>query len=178
MELLEQVEIPSPRDRLHAYPHELSGGMRQRVMIAIALAADPKLLIADEPTTALDVTVQAQILDLLRGLQRQAGLALILITHDLGVIAEITDRVMVLYAGRVAEVAPVRTIFDAAAHPYTEALLRLGSRCRGAAAPADGNRRHHSGAADDAAGLPLRPALPVSARPVRGHAAGAASLGR
>ena len=123
LELLEQVEIPSPRDRLYAYPHELSGGMRQRVMIAIALAADPKLLIADEPTTALDVTVQAQVLDLLRGLQRQAGLSLILITHDLGVIAEITDRVMVLYAGRVAELAPVRTIFDAAAHPYTEALL-------------------------------------------------------
>jgi peptide/nickel transport system ATP-binding protein len=123
LELLEQVEIPSPRNRLHAYPHELSGGMRQRVMIAIALAADPKLLIADEPTTALDVTVQAQILDLLRGLQRQSGLSLILITHDLGVIAEITDRVMVLYAGRVAEVAPVRTIFDAPAHPYTEALL-------------------------------------------------------
>ena len=123
LELLEQVEIPSPRSRMLAYPHELSGGMRQRVMIAIALAAEPKLLIADEPTTALDVTVQAQILDLLRGLQQQTGLSLILITHDLGVIAEITDRVMVLYAGRVAEVAPVRTIFDAPAHPYTEALL-------------------------------------------------------
>jgi oligopeptide/dipeptide ABC transporter ATP-binding protein len=121
--LLEQVEIPSARDRLHAYPHELSGGMRQRVMIAIALAADPKLLIADEPTTALDVTVQAQILDLLRNLQRHTGLSLILITHDLGVIAEITDRVMVLYAGRIAELAPVRTIFDAPSHPYTEALL-------------------------------------------------------
>jgi len=123
LELLEQVEIPSPRDRLRAYPHELSGGLRQRVMIAIALAAEPKLLIADEPTTALDVTVQAQILDLLRALQRQTGLSLILITHDLGVIAEIADRVMVLYAGRVAETAPVRTIFDAPAHPYTEALL-------------------------------------------------------
>ena len=123
LELLEQVEIPSARSRLHAYPHELSGGMRQRVMIAIALAADPKLLIADEPTTALDVTVQAQILDLLRALQRGTGLSLILITHDLGVIAEITDRVLVLYAGRVAEVAPVRRIFDVPAHPYTEALL-------------------------------------------------------
>ncbi len=104
-------------------PHELSGGMRQRVMIAIALAASPKLLIADEPSTALDVTVQAQILDLLRSLQRQSGLALILITHDLGVIAEIADRVMVLYAGRVAETAPVRAIFDAPAHPYTQVLL-------------------------------------------------------
>jgi len=123
LELLEQVEIPSARNRLDAFPHELSGGMRQRVMIAIALAASPKLLIADEPSTALDVTVQAQILDLLRNLQRQSGLALILITHDLGVIAEIADRVMVLYAGRVAESAPVRTIFDAPSHPYTRALL-------------------------------------------------------
>ncbi len=123
LELLEQVEIASPRSRLNAYPHELSGGMRQRVMIAIALAANAKLLIADEPTTALDVTVQAQILDLLRGLRREFGLSLILITHDLGVIAEIADRVMVLYAGRVAEIAPVRTIFDAPAHPYTQVLL-------------------------------------------------------
>ncbi|HET6238559.1 MAG TPA: ABC transporter ATP-binding protein [Acetobacteraceae bacterium] len=123
LELLEQVEIPSPRSRLSAYPHELSGGMRQRVMIAIALAASPRLLIADEPSTALDVTVQAQLLDLLRGLRRDAGLSLILITHDLGVIAEIADRVMVLYAGRVAETAPVRTLFDAPAHPYTQVLL-------------------------------------------------------
>jgi peptide/nickel transport system ATP-binding protein len=123
LELLEQVEIPSPRSRFDAFPHELSGGMRQRIMIAIALAANPKLLIADEPSTALDVTVQAQILDLLRSLQRQSGLAMILITHDLGVIAEIADRVLVLYAGRVAETAPVRTIFDAPAHPYTQALL-------------------------------------------------------
>jgi peptide/nickel transport system ATP-binding protein len=123
LELLEQVEIPSPRRRLDAYPHELSGGMRQRVMIAIALAASPKLLIADEPSTALDVTVQAQILDLLRSLQRRSGLTMILITHDLGVIAEIADRVMVLYAGRVAESASVRTIFDAPAHPYTRSLL-------------------------------------------------------
>src|SRR5215472_17016082 len=123
LELLEQVEIPSPRRRLGAFPHELSGGMRQRVMIAIALAASPKLLIADEPSTALDVTVQAQILDLLRSLQRQSGLAMILITHDLGVIAESADRMLVLYAGRAAESAPVRTIFDAPAHPYTRALL-------------------------------------------------------
>jgi oligopeptide/dipeptide ABC transporter ATP-binding protein len=97
--------------------------MRQRVMIAIALAASPKLLIADEPSTALDVTVQAQILDLLRSLQRQSGLAMILITHDLGVIAEIADRVMVLYAGRVAETAPVRAIFNVPSHPYTQVLL-------------------------------------------------------
>jgi len=123
LDLLEQVEIPSPRRRLDAFPHELSGGMRQRVMIAIALAASPQLLIADEPSTALDVTVQAQILDLLRELQRQSGMTLILITHDLGVVAEIADRVMVLYGGRVAETAPVRTIFDAPAHPYTQVLL-------------------------------------------------------
>ena len=119
LDLLRLVEIPSPEKRLAAYPHELSGGMRQRVMIAIALAADPKVLIADEPTTALDVTVQAQILDLLRKLRRERGLSLLFITHDLGVIAEIADRVMVLYAGRIAEIAPVRKIFDNPQHPYT-----------------------------------------------------------
>jgi oligopeptide/dipeptide ABC transporter ATP-binding protein len=123
VELLERVEIPSAASRASAYPHELSGGMRQRVMIAIALAADPKLLIADEPTTALDVTIQAQILDLLRALQRDTGMALMLITHDLGVIAEMADRVMVLYAGRIAEIASAETLFDEPAHPYTRALL-------------------------------------------------------
>ena len=121
--LLEQVEIPSAASRATSYPHELSGGMRQRVMIAIALAANPKLLIADEPTTALDVTVQAQILRLLMDLQRTTGLSLILITHDIGVIAELAERVMVMYGGRIAEVAAVRTIFDEPAHPYTQALL-------------------------------------------------------
>jgi len=121
--LFTKVEIPAPEQRVAAYPHELSGGMRQRVMIAIALAANPKVLIADEPTTALDVTVQAQILDLLRKLQKERGLSLVFITHDLGVIAEIADRVLVLYAGRVAEIAPVRTIFDNPRHPYTRALL-------------------------------------------------------
>jgi peptide/nickel transport system ATP-binding protein len=123
LDLLERVEIPSARSRLATYPHELSGGMRQRVMIAMALAGDPRLLIADEPTTALDVTIQAQILDLLRSIQRDTGMALMLITHDLGVIAEMADRVMVLYAGRVAETAPVETLFDAPAHPYSRALL-------------------------------------------------------
>ena len=123
LNLLRLVEIPSPEKRIAAYPYELSGGMRQRVMIAIALAADPKVLIADEPTTALDVTVQAQILDLLRKLRRERGLSLLFITHDLGVIAEIADRVMVLYAGRIAEIAPVRKIFDNPQHPYTQALL-------------------------------------------------------
>ncbi|MEQ9814644.1 MAG: ABC transporter ATP-binding protein [Azospirillaceae bacterium] len=121
--LLERVEISSPRERLRAYPHELSGGMRQRAMIAIALAANARLLIADEPTTALDVTIQAQILDLLRQLQAEMGMALILITHDLGVVAEMAHRVMVLYAGRVAELAPVEDIFYQPRHPYTQALL-------------------------------------------------------
>ncbi|MDB5856365.1 MAG: Oligopeptide/dipeptide transporter, ATP-binding protein-like [Ramlibacter sp.] len=124
LDLMERVEIPSARSRLAAYPHEMSGGMRQRVMIAMALACGPQLLIADEPTTALDVTIQAQILDLLRAIQRDTGMALMLITHDLGVIAEVADRVLVLYAGRVAETAPVRELFDAPAHPYTRALLR------------------------------------------------------
>ena len=123
LELLEQVEIPSPRSRLNAYPHELSGGMRQRVMIAIALAAEPAAADRRRAEHGARRTVQAQILDLLRGLRRDAGLSLILITHDLGVIAEIADRVMVLYAGRVAEMAPVRTMFDAPAHPYTQVLL-------------------------------------------------------
>jgi oligopeptide/dipeptide ABC transporter ATP-binding protein len=123
IDLFRKVEIPSPEQRVRAYPHELSGGMRQRVMIAIALAANPKVLVADEPTTALDVTVQAQILDLLRKLQKERGLSLLFITHDLGVIAEIADRVLVLYAGRVAEIAPVRKIFDSPQHPYTRALL-------------------------------------------------------
>ncbi len=123
IELLERVEIPAPEARLMAYPHELSGGMRQRVMIAMALASEPRLLIADEPTTALDVTIQAQILDLLRGLQRETGMGLLLITHDLGVVAQMADRVMVLYAGRVAETADSETIFDTAGHPYTQALM-------------------------------------------------------
>jgi oligopeptide/dipeptide ABC transporter ATP-binding protein len=123
IELLQQVEIPSAAARLHAYPHELSGGMRQRVMIAMALAGDPQLLIADEPTTALDVTIQAQILRLLRNLQRELSLSMILITHDLGIIAETADRVMVLYASQTMEVASVNPLFDSPKHPYTAALL-------------------------------------------------------
>nr|WP_314071540.1 ABC transporter ATP-binding protein [uncultured Roseococcus sp.] len=123
VELLELVRMPSPRERLEEYPHRLSGGMRQRAMIAIALACEPDLLIADEPTTALDVTTQAQILDLLRELQGRLGMAMLLITHDLGVVAETADRVAVLYAGRVVEQGPVETLFDAPAHPYTRGLL-------------------------------------------------------
>jgi dipeptide transport system ATP-binding protein len=123
LELLRQVEIPDPEARLAAFPHQLSGGMAQRVMIAIAIACQPKLLIADEPTTALDVTVQAQVLELLLRLQREQGMALILITHDLAIVAETAQRVVVMYAGQVVETGPVPAIFETPRHPYTQALL-------------------------------------------------------
>lgn len=124
IKLLERVGIPDPSKRVDDYPHQMSGGMKQRVMIAMALACDPKLLIADEPTTALDVTIQAQILDLLRDLQAEMGMAIVLITHDLGVIAEMAHRVVVMYAGRVVEEAPVETLFDGPRHPYTLGLFK------------------------------------------------------
>ena len=123
LELLRLVEIPDPESRLSVYPHQLSGGMSQRVMIAMALACNPRLLIADEPTTALDVTIQAQVLDLLLRLQQQNDMALIIITHDLAVVAEVAQRVVVMYAGEVVETAPVPGIFEHPAHPYTRALL-------------------------------------------------------
>ena len=135
VEMLRLVGIPEPAQRIRQYPHELSGGMRQRVMIAIALACDPKLLIADEPTTALDVTVQAQILDLMRQLKAKTGAAIILITHSLGLVAEMAQRVVVMYGGRKVEEAPVGTLFARPRHPYTQALLgsvpRLGSSVAG-----------------------------------------------
>ena len=121
--LLRQVGIPDPERRLKEFPHQISGGMRQRVMIAMALACDPDLLIADEPTTALDVTIQAQILDLIKAQQQKRGLSLLLITHDLGVIAETCDRLCVMYAGRIVETADVFTLFTRPAHPYTRGLL-------------------------------------------------------
>jgi oligopeptide transport system ATP-binding protein len=124
IELLEQVGIPAPANRLNDYPHQFSGGMRQRVMIAIAMACRPKLLIADEPTTALDVTIQAQILDLIVQLNREHGTAVILITHDLGVVAELCKRVVVMYAGRVIETAPAERLYQIPQHPYTSGLLR------------------------------------------------------
>ena len=123
LELLEIVGIPAAKQRLNDFPHQFSGGMRQRVMIAMALACDPRLLIADEPTTALDVTVQAQIMNLLRDLQRERKMGLILITHDLGVVADVADKISVMYAGRIMEQAPVGDIYARPAHPYTKGLL-------------------------------------------------------
>ncbi|WP_312872879.1 ABC transporter ATP-binding protein [Kibdelosporangium persicum] len=124
IDLLDLVRIPHAKQRVRSYPHEFSGGMRQRAMIAMSLALDPELLIADEPTTALDVTVQAQIMDLLRDIQRERDMGLILITHDLGVVAEVADRIAVMYAGRIVEQADVYALFRGPAHPYTEALLQ------------------------------------------------------
>jgi dipeptide transport system ATP-binding protein len=123
IQLLDQVGIPSPASRLSSFPHQLSGGMNQRVMIAMAIACNPRLLIADEPTTALDVTIQAQILDLLLNLQRERGMALVLITHDMGVVAETAHRIMVMYAGQQMEMQPAGQLFEGPRHPYTAALL-------------------------------------------------------
>jgi peptide/nickel transport system ATP-binding protein len=135
IEMLTLVGIPEPRRRVREYPHQLSGGMRQRVMIAMALACNPKLLIADEPTTALDVTIQAQILDLMRDLKHRVGAAIVLITHDLGVVAEVAERVIVMYAGRKVEEAAVGPLFRSPRHPYTQGLLgavpKLGSSLTG-----------------------------------------------
>jgi len=134
-ELLELVGIPDARARLSDFPHQFSGGMRQRVMIAIALACDPKVLIADEPTTALDVTIQAQILELVKDLRQKLGMAIVWITHDLGVIAGIADRVMVMYGGQVVEQAPARELFDNPQHPYTRALLKTVPKVHGEREP-------------------------------------------
>ncbi|MBT9289797.1 ABC transporter ATP-binding protein [Prosthecodimorpha staleyi] len=130
-ELLELVRVPAAAERLDAYPHQFSGGMRQRVMIALALACDPKVLIADEPTTALDVTIQAQVLALMADVQKREGLALLLITHNLGVVASVADRVMVMYGGDVVESGPVRAFFARPSHPYSEALLAAMPRIDG-----------------------------------------------
>jgi oligopeptide/dipeptide ABC transporter ATP-binding protein len=134
VDMLRQVQVPAPEKRIHEYPHQLSGGMRQRVMIAMAMACNPEILIADEPTTALDVTVQAQILDLMLKLQQEFHSAIMMITHDLGVIAEMAHRVVVMYAGRVVEEAPTQELFETPRHPYTRGLMgsipRLGARAR------------------------------------------------
>lgn len=128
---LEKVKIPAAKQRLGDFPHQLSGGMRQRVMIAMALACKPKLLIADEPTTALDVTIQAQILSLIKGLKEELGMAVLLITHDLGVVAQMTKRVAVMYAGEVVEEASVKELFQRPFHPYTQGLMRSMPRTKG-----------------------------------------------
>ncbi|WP_328620384.1 ABC transporter ATP-binding protein [Streptomyces sp. NBC_00354] len=123
VELMDRVKIPAAKERVGDYPHQFSGGMRQRIMIAMAMALEPSLIIADEPTTALDVTVQAQVMDLLAELQRELNMGLILITHDLGVVADVADKIAVMYAGRIVEAAPVHEIYAAPAHPYTRGLL-------------------------------------------------------
>ena len=123
IELMDRVRIPGARDRVNDYPHQFSGGMRQRIMIAMAIALDPDILIADEPSTALDVTVQAQIMELLAELQREKDMGLVLITHDLGVVAEVADEIAVMYAGRIVEHAPVHAVYESAAHPYTRGLI-------------------------------------------------------
>ncbi|TMH07833.1 MAG: ABC transporter ATP-binding protein [Betaproteobacteria bacterium] len=134
--MLDLVEIPAAAQRLHEYPHQLSGGMRQRVMIALAMACDPTLLIADEPTTALDVTIQAQILELMRRLQRETGMSILFITHNLGVVAHFADDVAVMYAGRIVEAAPVDALFASPQHPYTQGLLScLPGKARAAGLP-------------------------------------------
>jgi oligopeptide/dipeptide ABC transporter ATP-binding protein len=131
-EALARVRIPSPEVRIHEYPHQMSGGMQQRAMIAMSLSCDPRLLIADEPTTALDVTIQAQILDLLEEIQKSSGMALLLISHDLGVISELADRIAIMYAGKIVEEGPARRLLASPAHPYTRALLRSLPRLGGA----------------------------------------------
>jgi peptide/nickel transport system ATP-binding protein len=152
IELLDLVRIPAPERRVDEYPHQLSGGMRQRVMIAIALACDPKILIADEPTTALDVTIQAGILDLMRDLRERLGTAIVLITHNLGVVADIADRVIVMYAGRKVEEAPVRELYAHPQHPYTIGLL--GAIPRPGAADEQGRLREIPGRVPSLAELP------------------------
>jgi len=151
-EALERVRIPDAASRLGYYPHQLSGGMRQRVMIAMALACDPKVLVADEPTTALDVTIQAGILDLMRDIRRRLGTAIVLITHNLGVVADVADRVLVMYAGRLAEEAPVGDLFAEPQHPYTIGLL--GAIPRPGAADEQGRLREIPGRVPSLAELP------------------------
>ena len=164
--MLRLARIPEPEQRAKEYPHQLSGGMRQRAMIAMALACNPKVLIADEPTTALDVTIQAQILDIILDLQRKLGTAIILITHDLGVVAETAQRVIVMYAGRKVEEAPVEELFARPQHPYTHGLMasipRLDADARrsgGRVRPLAGNPRHGAGADRSAGRLRVRAAL-------------------
>jgi ABC-type dipeptide/oligopeptide/nickel transport system ATPase component len=166
IDMLKLVGIPAAEQRVDEYPHQMSGGMRQRVMIAMALACRPSILIADEPTTALDVTIQAQILELLERLQKELGMAVILITHDLGVVAETADRVAVMYAGQVVESCDVRAAFRKPLHPYTAGLQAVAAEARPAAGRAarDPGQRAEPGTLPD--GLPVPSALPGDDRPV------------
>ena len=166
LELLDLVGIPAPEQRLRAFPHQLSGGMSQRVMIAMAIACNPRLLIADEPTTALDVTIQAQILDLLLELQRERGMALILITHDMGVVAETAQRVVVQYAGQQAEAQDVAGPVRRPAAPLHRGAAARAARARRDAPSAD-HPRHRAGRRRPPVGLPVPPALPVRDRALR-----------
>ena len=180
VEMLRRVQMPEAERRAHAYPHQLSGGMRQRVMIAMALSCNPKVLIADEPTTALDVTIQAQILDLMRELQETFGTAIILITHDMGVVAENADRVVVMYAGRKVEEAAAAELFDNPGHPYTQGLAGLDPASRHrraqrrAAHAAQRDQGHGAVAVQPAGGLQLRAALQLRHRSLPCRRAGAA----
>ncbi len=170
IELLRAVRIPNPESRITDYPHQLSGGMRQRVLIAMALACRPSLVIADEPTTALDVTIQAQVLDLLREMKDTLGLALLLITHDLGVIAETADRVAVMYAGRIVEEGPVRAIFREPQHPVHARPAGVDARRRAGPAPARHRRQRADARLAAAAAAPSTRAAPTAstrARPRR-----------
>ena len=177
LEALKEVGIPRAERRIDDYPHQFSGGMRQRVMIAMALVNEPSLLIADEPTTALDVTTQAQILDLMHKLQDDYGTAIIMITHDLGVVAEIADEVVVMYAARVAERAPVNELFEHPLHPYTWGLLGSLPRLESDIDRLVQIPGHAAVAALPAAWLPVQPALPVRLRPLQEGAAGARPVG-
>ncbi len=166
LEMLDLVAIPDPEQRAHQFPHQLSGGMRQRVMLAMALACSPRLLIADEPTTALDVTIQAQVLDLLRELQGELGLSVLLVTHDLGVIADLCDRVAVMYAGQVVEQAAVHDLFAGPDHPYTEGLLNAMPQVGAFGEPAVRHPGSGSAASRASGGVPVRAALCLRAREV------------
>ena len=178
LELLQQVEIPDAATRLNAFPHQLSGGMAQRVMIAMAIACNPKLLIADEPSTALDVTVQAQILALLTTLQRERGMALMLITHDLAVVAETAQRVVVMYAGQQVETGPVPQIFETPQHPYTQALLAALPEHNIGRRAAAGDSRRRAGPARSSHRLPPVAALRLRDRPLPARATPARGNGR
>ena len=170
--LLGEVGIPAPEQRIDHYPHQFSGGMRQRVVIALALCAEPRLIIADEPTTALDVSIQAQIITLLKRLAREHGTAVMLITHDMGVIAETADRVAVMYAGRIAEIGPVREVIHAPRHPYTVGLMGSIPNARPARRERlRADRRRDAAPERDPAGLRLQSALPAALRALRARAA-------